>query len=64
MRGYFTKEIYAEAINNFTGGSANATGFITTADYGILSGKLVEFITKNKNEIVKKNFNLEDSILL
>lgn len=63
-RSYFTKEIYAEAINNFTWWSANATGFITAADYSILSGKLVEFITKNKNEIVKKNFNIEDSILL
>lgn len=63
-RSYFTKEIYAEAIRDFTGGSASATWFITAADYSILSGKLMEFITKNKNEIVKKNFNLEDSILL
>lgn len=63
-RSYFTKEIYAEALSNFTWWSANATGFITAADYSILSGKLAEFITKNKNEIIKKNFNVQDSILL
>lgn len=39
-------------------------GTITDKDIGVLSGKLVDYINKQKRNIVSQNFKLENNLLL
>jgi len=60
---YFFKEVYGEAINQFSWGAVQSQGTITIKDIDVLSGKLIEYINKQKKNIVSQNFKLENSIL-
>lgn len=61
---YYLKEVYGEAVEQFSWGNVESQGTITTKDIDILSGKLVEYINKQKRNIVNQNFNLENNLLL
>jgi len=61
---FYLKEIYAKAIEDFTGGIYQSEGKVTQEDISLLSEKLYEYITKQKQNIIHKNFALEDGILL
>jgi len=61
---FYLKEIYAKTIQNFTGWSLNADWTISTDDIELLSGKLVDHIERYKQNIVRQNFTIKDSILL
>jgi len=61
---YYLKEIYAKTIEDFTWWSLNTEWFITQEDIELLSGKLVEYMQKNKQNIMNQNFNITNWILL
>jgi hypothetical protein len=61
---FYLKDVYAKAIEEFTGGSYHAEGLVTQEDISILSGKLYDYIHKQKENIVHKNFALDGTILL
>jgi len=61
---YYLKNIYAKAIENFTGWTLESEGLVTNEDISLLSGKLLDYIYKQKKNIVLHNFGLEESILL
>jgi hypothetical protein len=63
-KSYFTKEIYAEAMESFTGGTTSSTGSIGSGDYQILAQKLHEYISGQKYTIVAQQFPYSDSIFL
>ena len=63
-KSYFTKEIYAEAMESFTGGTTSSTGSIGSGDYQILAQKLSEYISGQKYTIVAQQFPYSDSIFL
>ncbi len=60
----FLKEIYAVAIDDFTGGSLTTDGVVTQKDIDLLAEKMVSYITQQKKNIAKQNFNIKDSLLL
>lgn len=60
----FLKEIYATAIDDFTGWTINYDGVITEQDISILSEKLVSHISQHKKNITTQHFNIKDSVLL
>lgn len=51
----YTKDIYAEAMSNFIGGTITKSGNIVQSDIGILQKKLYEQLSKNKITQIKKN---------
>jgi len=61
---FYLKDIYAKAIEDFTGGIYRTEWEINNSDIAILSGKLYDYIQKQKKNIVSQNFNLEGAILL
>ncbi|PJA48109.1 MAG: hypothetical protein CO170_03700 [candidate division SR1 bacterium CG_4_9_14_3_um_filter_40_9] len=61
---YYFKEVYGEAVDQFSGGSVESQGTITAKDIAVLSGKLVDYISKQKRNIVSQNFKLENNLLL
>lgn len=61
---YFFKEIYAQAMAPFTWWLTQSQWSISSKDIWILSGKLLDYIYKQKMNIVSQNFNLENSLLL
>jgi hypothetical protein len=61
---YYFKEVYGEAVEQFSWGAVQSQGTITEKDIDILSGKLVEYIMKQKKNIVSQNFKLENNLLL
>ena len=61
---FYIKDVYAKAIEDFTGGAYHAEWLVTPEDIAVLSGKLYDYIYKQKKNIVRQNFNLDDSILL
>ncbi|HOG15624.1 MAG TPA: hypothetical protein PK674_03485 [Candidatus Absconditabacterales bacterium] len=60
----FLKEIYAVALEDFTGGTITSDGKVTQKDIDILSEKMVSYISQQKKNIVSQNFNIKDSLLL
>lgn len=61
---YYFKEIYWEAISQFSWWTLVSQWSITNKDISILSWKLVEYIKKQKQNIIWKNFNIEWNLLL
>jgi len=61
---YYLKDIYAKAIDDFTGWILESEWLVTEEDISLLSGKLLDHIYKQKKNIVLHNFGLDDSILL
>ncbi|MDR2190334.1 MAG: hypothetical protein LBP53_03990 [Candidatus Peribacteria bacterium] len=61
---YYLKEIRAESMEQFQGGSTQSIGSITDKDIATLTGKLVEQVYKQKMNIVSQNFAIPDGILL
>jgi len=61
---FYLKDVYAKSIENFTGGTYHSEWKVTKEDIAILSGKLYDYIHKQKENIVHKNFALEWNILL
>ena len=60
----FLKELYAVAMEDFTGGNLTTQWVITQDDIDLLSGKLVNYINQQKKNIVIQNFDEKDDILL
>ena len=60
----FLKEIYAVAMNDFTWWSLMTDGVVTQKDIDLLSEKLVFYVSQQKKNIAKQNFNIKDSLLL
>ncbi|MDR0282210.1 MAG: hypothetical protein LBI53_02555 [Candidatus Peribacteria bacterium] len=55
---FYLKEIWAESIESFSGGSTQSIGSVTEKDVEILSGKLVDQVYKQKLNIVAQYFNI------
>lgn len=53
---FYLKEIYGEALSQFSGGTLQSQWSITAKDIDILSGKLLEYIYKQKKNIISQNF--------
>jgi hypothetical protein len=60
----FLKEIYAVVMDDFTGGNLVSEWIITQEDINLLSDKLATYISQQKKNIAKQNFNIKDSLLL
>lgn len=60
----FFKEIWAESINDFNGGSTSSAWTITTKDIAQLTWKLIEQIYQQKLDIVGKNFGIDGAVVL
>lgn len=63
-QSYFLKDIYAVAIDDFSGGTLDSEGTITQQDIDLLSWKLATYIEQQKKNIITQNFNIKDGILL
>jgi hypothetical protein len=61
---YYLKEIWAESMERFQGGSTQSFGSVTDKDIATLTGKLVEQIYKQKMNVVGQNFAIVDGVLL
>lgn len=53
---YYLQNLYAESIENFTWWATQSEWFITQKDIDLLSWKLLEYIYKNKKNIIWQNF--------
>lgn len=60
----FLKEIYAIALDDFSGGSLDSEWEISNEDINILTEKLTSYINQQKKNISSQNFSEENSILL
>jgi hypothetical protein len=60
----FLKEIYAVALNDFTGGNLDTEWIITQKDIDLLSDRLATYISQQKKNIAQQNFDIKDSLLL
>jgi len=58
------KELYAVAMQDFTGGNLTSQGTITQDDINLLSDKMISHIDQQKKNIVIQNFDIDDGILL
>lgn len=63
-QSYFLKDVYAVALQDFSGWSLETKWTVTQNDIDILSGKLSSYIQQQKKNIVTQNFNIKDWILL
>ncbi|HMS90662.1 MAG TPA: hypothetical protein PKC87_00355 [Candidatus Absconditabacterales bacterium] len=61
---YYAQNIYGQAIEDFTGGTLHSQGIVSVKDIGILSGKLVDALYKQKRNIVFNNFKSPETIIL
>ncbi|MDR2416060.1 MAG: hypothetical protein LBD75_05670, partial [Candidatus Peribacteria bacterium] len=61
---YYLKELWAESIESFQGGTTQSIGSVTDKDIAILTGKLIEQVYKQKMNIVNQYFSIPDGILL
>ncbi len=61
---FYLKDVYAESIENFTGGAYHTEWKVTAEDIAVLSGKLYDYIQKQKKNIVNQNFTIDGAILL
>jgi hypothetical protein len=61
---YYLKELRAESMENFQGGTTQSVGSVSEKDIATLTGKLVEQIYKQKMNIVSQNFAIPDGIYL
>ncbi len=57
------QQIYAQAVQDFSGGSLQSNGMVTQKDIDVLSGKLVEYINEQKRNIVINNFKDPQNII-
>jgi len=60
----FLKEIYAVVMDDFTGGNLVSEWVITQEDINLLSDKLATYVSQQKKNIAKQNFNVKNSLLL
>ena len=60
---YYMQQIYAQAVQDFSGGSLQSNGMVTQKDIDVLSGKLVEYINEQKRNIVINNFKDPQNII-
>lgn len=56
--------IWAEAMDDFKGGSTTSLGIVSEKDQNILREKLIDSIYKNKLSVVKEQFNKKNSIVI
>jgi hypothetical protein len=61
---YYLKELRAESMEHFQGGSTQSIGSVTEKDIATLTGKLIEQVYKQKMNIVNQYFSVPDGILL
>lgn len=61
---YYAQNIYGQVIDDFTWGNLHSQGVVSVKDIGILSGKLVDAIYKQKRNIVFSNFKSPENIVL
>ncbi|MDR0606968.1 MAG: hypothetical protein LBG52_01135 [Candidatus Peribacteria bacterium] len=61
---YYLREIWAESMERFQGGSTQSFGSVTDKDIATLTGKLVDQIYKQKMNVVSQNFAITDGVLL
>ncbi|EKD25390.1 MAG: hypothetical protein ACD_80C00072G0003 [uncultured bacterium (gcode 4)] len=61
---YYSQNIYGQVIENFSGGNLQSQWVVSVKDIGILSGKLVDAIYKQKSNIVTNNFKSPENIVL
>lgn len=61
---YYSQNIYGEVLESFTGGNLQSAWVVSVKDIDILSGKLVDVLYKQKNNIVFANFKMPDTIVL
>lgn len=63
-QSYFLKDIYAVALDDFSGWTLNSEWTITQKDIELLSWKLSTYIAQQKKNIITQNFNIQNAILL
>lgn len=61
---YYAQNIYGVVLENFSWGNLQSEGVVSTKDIGILSGKLVDALYKQKLNIVFNNFKSPDTMVL
>lgn len=61
---FYMQHVYGQAVSDFSGGSVQSNGIVTQQDIDTLSGKLVEYITSQKKNIVMSTFKDPKSIVL
>jgi hypothetical protein len=61
---YYLREIWAESMEQFHGGSVQSFGSVTDQDIAMLTGRLVDQIYRQKLNIVNQHFAVPDGILL
>jgi hypothetical protein len=61
---YYAQNVYGQAIEDFTGGNLQSQWVVSVKDIGILSGKLVDTLYKQKRNIVFSNFKSAENIVL
>lgn len=57
---FITKQVYAESFDNFTWWQTNSQWNITDQDISSFSGKVIDYITDNKKEILIKELRNND----
>ncbi len=61
---YYAQNIYWQVITDFTWWNLRSQGVVSVKDIGILSGKLIDAIYKQKMNIVFNNFKSPENIVL
>ena len=61
---YYAQNMYAIALDNFTGGNLQSEWMVSAKDIALLSGKLIDSLYKQKKNIVYTNFKVADSMVL
>ncbi len=61
---YYTQNIYGQVTEDFSGWSMSSQWTVSAKDIMIFSGKMVDYIYKQKKNIIFNNFKLPDNLIL
>ncbi len=61
---YYAQNIYGQVIDDFTWWNLQSQGAVSLKDIGILSGKLIDTIYKQKKNIIFANFKSPENMIL
>lgn len=61
---YYLKQIWAEAIENFTGGAMKSLGMVSEKDRELLAKKIKDAVYKDKLNIVTREFSQKNAMVL
>ena len=61
---YYLKQIWAEAIENFTGGAMKSLGMVSEKDRELLAKKIKDAVYRDKLNIVTREVSQKNAMVL